>query len=315
MGSRAWIITHYIQTTENASEIDALWKPDFMKYMTGQLEECPTTGRIHFQGAILLQRPMRLPGLKKRLPGSPHLEPSSSIEKIAAYCTKEATRVRGPWTWGELKGQGHRTDIHQCVAAIQKGAKIVDLAKEFPTVILKYPKGLQLLAQNARKRKTGYEKLDVYIFWGATGTGKTRAVWDMVDHKEIYATFDVRTPWFDHYDDEAVVLLDECGPGMMNINMFKRITDGYPMLVPIKGGTAHWNPKIIVCTSNQPLHMWWPQADDKDFEAIMRRAKVYEFPDQKDQGYEALRDSIRRLPTRRSEEEPEKRDRVSTEED
>lgn len=76
-----------------------------------QKEKCPDTGREHFQGFIQLVKPMRYAGIKKLLQcDSAHLEATKGTPQQAwDYCTKEDTRIDGPWTYGERpKGQGNR---------------------------------------------------------------------------------------------------------------------------------------------------------------------------------------------------------------
>lgn len=62
-----------------------------------QLEKCPTTGTLHFQGAAKWDNAMRMSTLTKRFPGI-YLERLGDWSM--AYGTKEDTRVEGPWAIG-----------------------------------------------------------------------------------------------------------------------------------------------------------------------------------------------------------------------
>ena len=68
-----------------------------------QLEQCPSTGRYHYQGRISLQKKKRLQDMKENnmIPGahwtSTNKECSSGVN-FYKYPTKKDTRVRGPWT-------------------------------------------------------------------------------------------------------------------------------------------------------------------------------------------------------------------------
>lgn len=76
-----------------------------------QKEKAPETGREHFQGYLSLTAPMRLSGVKAILKDdTAHLEVCKGTPKQSwDYCTKEDTRIDGPWTYGEApKGQGAR---------------------------------------------------------------------------------------------------------------------------------------------------------------------------------------------------------------
>jgi len=63
-----------------------------------QQEECPTTGKKHFQGRFHLKVKERITGVIKKLPGW-HLSITAK-ENINNnyYVTKEDTRVAGPWS-------------------------------------------------------------------------------------------------------------------------------------------------------------------------------------------------------------------------
>ena len=73
----------------------------------------------------------------------------------------------------------------------------------------------------------------------------------------------------------------------MSIDLFKRITDVYPMTVPIKGGSVSWNCETIVLTSNNPLEWWW-DTSFADLEAVKRRVKVFKYPEDRDEAYRFL---------------------------
>lgn len=106
-------------------------------------------------------------------------------------------------------------------------------------------------------------------------------VHDHVESDDLYNTFCLKTPWFDGYSGHKVALLDECGAGMMNVNILKRILDRYPMDVPVKGGHVRWNPETIVMTSNDPLEEWYPGLSRENLLALKRRMTIFEFPKDK----------------------------------
>lgn len=86
----AWIATAYndeIELLEDASRY-----PSIVKEVHGGREMCPQTGKLHFQGAIILHSQQRLSALKRWLPTA-HLEPAKSKEAIKRYCMKSETAV------------------------------------------------------------------------------------------------------------------------------------------------------------------------------------------------------------------------------
>lgn len=76
-----------------------------------QLEKAPDTGREHYQGFLMLNKPQRFCAVKRILNcESAHVEKAKGTPVQAwEYCCKEDTRVDGPWIYGEKpKGSGHR---------------------------------------------------------------------------------------------------------------------------------------------------------------------------------------------------------------
>lgn len=162
---------------------------------------------------------------------------------------------------------------------VVKGRTMREIATCDPAGFAKFAKGLQVLQQVLHKPQPTERRCA--LFWGRTGTGKTRMVFDSWAPEDIYTVFNITTPWFDGYQQETIGLLDECGPGMMDINILKRLTDRYPMAVPIKGSSAQWNANTIILTSNLPIEEWYPLAKKDDLDALKRRLAIFEFPGDK----------------------------------
>lgn len=92
------------------------WNPQILadpkiKCAAVQREKCPETGREHYQGFLMLASTLRYAAIKKLLQSdSAHLEKTMGTPQQAwDYCTKEETRIDGPWTFGNKPvGQGNR---------------------------------------------------------------------------------------------------------------------------------------------------------------------------------------------------------------
>lgn len=268
-----------------------------LTYIVIQIEMAPTSGQLHVQGAISLSQPTRLMMMKKFLPTA-HWEQARDWNRLVAYCKKEESRVAGPWEWGSPpSGQGSRTDLKLASAMIQSGSTMKTIAQQMPEVIVKYHKGLLYLKSLQEQSK--YKPKKVGLFYGMTGSGKTLTAHEELD--DLYTVFDIKTPWFDGYQGESSVLMDECGIGMMNYNYLKRILDGYRMDVPIKGGSVAWTPDTIILTSNIPLEEWYPFIPKEDLWALERRIRKFEFPKDKQLAVAWLRGTL-------IQEPPAKRD-------
>lgn len=70
--------------------------PEFVKAIHGGRETCPTTGKIHFQGAIQCHQQQRFSAIKNWLPKS-HIENAKNADAVKQYCMKNETAA-GPKT-------------------------------------------------------------------------------------------------------------------------------------------------------------------------------------------------------------------------
>lgn len=111
-----------------------------------QLEQCPTTGRFHFQGCLKLSSPRTLDWVIKFFEKLCHVNCGhcdGSWESNEKYCSKEATRVFGPWEFGDPPAtQGQRTDLDDaCRVALEEGIK--SCASRFPGTYAKFFRGIK----------------------------------------------------------------------------------------------------------------------------------------------------------------------------
>ncbi len=102
-----------------------------------------------------------------------------------------------------------------------------------------------------------------FVYWGHTGTGKTRLAHILTKRRAWVSPSNV---WFDGYEGQEDVIFDDFSSEDMNRGMFLRLFDRYPMTVPVKGGFVNWTPKRAFITSNVEPANWY----DND-PAILRR--------------------------------------------
>ena len=100
------------------------------KYAIYQLER-GDSGTTHYQGYVQFKTHKTLFGLKKINPRCHWEQRNGSHQQAVDYCSKEDTRVEGPWTIGEAPvGRGKRTDLLAIKAKIDGGATIKQLWQE-----------------------------------------------------------------------------------------------------------------------------------------------------------------------------------------
>ena len=90
--------------------------PDWANYIVYQEEKAGGTDRLHLQGYINLKKAQRMSFLKKQLGNTVHLETCrGTATQNKEYCTKEDTRIDGPWEFGVMaeKGSNKRKIMEQ----------------------------------------------------------------------------------------------------------------------------------------------------------------------------------------------------------
>lgn len=251
MGTRArhWLLTinnPSVSGDELLAEIQNI--PDILHWAF-QLEK-GEKGTPHFQCAIGFTIRKRFGVIKSLFPTA-HIESmgkNSTVDKLRAYCTKEDTRIEGPWVSEYETSQGYRTDLDEAADIVEKsGADAV--AAEIPTVFIKYHRGLKALEfalRHPSNDKVERAKEVIYV-WGPPGGGKSRyaRTFDNVECVEYsngyYMYKPCTTALFEEGDTKSIPLGD-----------WLRLLDRYPYDLNVKGGWTNYNPHRVVITSNRP---------------------------------------------------------------
>lgn len=115
------------------------------------------------------------------------------------------------------------------------------------------------------------------MFWGPTGTGKTRVVYKMFP--DVFSLLDETGKWFDGYMGHENALFDDFDGASIGITYLLKLADRYPFRVQIKGGTVNWRPRRLFITSNINPDQWYASANKASIGALFRRIDVLrEFP-------------------------------------
>lgn len=81
-----------------------------------------------------------------------HIEKAKgSPDQCKAYCTKEETRVSGPYEFGEMSKPGRRNDIQEFVDAMPLNDD--EIYDRFPHIVAKYPRFVRELQRRRRRQK------------------------------------------------------------------------------------------------------------------------------------------------------------------
>lgn len=260
--SKSWCFTlnNYNESDEQAlSELGESSQVNYLIYG----REVGESGTPHLQGYLVLPLRKRGQQVKSLLPGNPHLERANgNPSQNKTYCSKDGDFVEFGTCPG---GQGSRNDLDSLRLRIESGASMHEISTEYFTQFVRYGTGIQkfyFLHQKPRNWKT-----EVFVYYGDTGAGKTRAVHEQ--HQGIYVHSGGR--WFDGYDKHEVALFDDFGGSEFKLTYMLKLLDRYECKVEVKGGMRQWVPKKIYITSNKEPMLWYPNAYEEHREALWRR--------------------------------------------
>ena len=148
----------------------------------------------------------------------------------------------------------------------------MSIRDEFPGDYLRmYDKLLRL---RKRDRTIIDGELEHEWWYGPTGTGKSKRVWE--EYPEHYAK--QLNKWWDGYQDEDVVVIEEwCPRNECTASFLKIWADRYPFPAEVKGGNLKKiRPTKIIVTSNYTIDQCFERAEDRG--PIKRRFKQVYFP-------------------------------------
>ena len=243
-----------------------------LKYLAYAKETCPSTGKEHWQGFAYAKTPMKLPGWKKLFPGA-HIEAMrGDFKSNTVYCSKEGQLIEH----GQPPRQGERTDIQELKVQLDAGKRPLEIADEVDGmfgVIARTHRFAESYFQYKRAKTLAHDRTapDVYVRIGPPGTGKTRWMDDTYGVGNWVTAPDNNGQWFDNCDHDVILFDDVEAGAIPTTSQFKRLTDRYPIKVPVKGGFITWKPRVIVFTSNSHPKQWWPELSQFNLEAIERR--------------------------------------------
>lgn len=269
---RNWFFTINNPTDDDKKQLHEL--P--LTWMVYQFEKGNKNGTPHFQGCFCLNAQLRFNALKTLLPRA-RLERTRDIPAAIEYCMKADTHVDGPWTVGRVPkpGQDKRNEMVECYDTIKSGVSFREVADMHPSVALRYAHNVQhLITINTPPRDFITR---VFIFWGDTGTGKTRdALYKFSNVKKVAAVHK-GVMWFDTYDplEHETVVVDDFYGGIRWTELLQ-LCDRHQHLVQVKGNMVQFRAKTIIFTSNTRPESWYPKmVADGRFDAFKRRLEEY----------------------------------------
>jgi len=288
--------TYGYDTSEWPVEWDAPWREYPCQYFIWSLEKETT---LHIQGYIELREPLRYTALKK-WPGleKAHFEPrGGSQQEAIEYCekwkhpnnpvcaAKMHTHIEGPFIIGtpseQLQGKARKINAAAFVGLVRSGATDQELWDTAPSLMLLHGRKTSEIRQAFQVVPPRDSEPFVFLFSGAPKTGKTRLAFALAKllakgPNDIYFVDTARGSglYWDEYNGQTCVILDEMDGARCQVNFFKQMTDRYPFRVhPLGRPSVNFNSPYIFVTSNTTPSHWWPKAMQlkNNADAIMRR--------------------------------------------
>lgn len=245
------------------------YQPPSVAYIGGQLERGADTGYLHWQILVAFDKKVRLAAVKKIFGASVHAELSRS-DAARKYVFKDETAVDGTrFELGEFRLRRNKSTDWERIRELAKSGNLEDVPAD---VYVRSYNNLKRIAVD-HLQPAGIER-EVVVFWGRTGSGKSRRAWDEAG-LQAYPK-DPRSKFWDGYRGQEHVVIDEFRGGI-DIAHLLRWFDRYPVIVEVKGSSVVLNAKKIWITSNLSPDDWYMDCDAETKAALRRRINVTHF--------------------------------------
>ncbi|AUF34964.1 putative replication-associated protein [Idotea virus IWaV278] len=247
-------------------------------------------GGLHLQGYIHTKRVYTFAQFLRIWPVS-HVEAAQGTEaQNYLYCRKNETftgkyrlAMEGS-VWSRdvqrLQAKSRKdAEMQAIVDKIKQGATTADIARNNTAYFIRHCNGIPAAVRHHQPAAPATRPVHVILLKGSTGTGKSYWARQLATYqrKRLYCKQiqqDTDTQWFDGYDGQEILLLDDFGRKQIGYRQLLTYLDIYALKVQIKGDTvdARWN--YVIITTNEEIQEWYP---NEDIAPLRRRiAKIHE---------------------------------------
>lgn len=239
------------------------------RYAVWQFER-GTEGTLHVQGYVEFAERRSLAYCKRFIERAHWEGRKGTREQARAYCRKDDTRERGPFEVGEWRAvaQGERTDLLECKRLLDEGATEADLADACFSSWCRYGRAFREYKRICTKERSWKSKVILQV--GTPRSGKSARALQLFPG----SYWKGRGEWWDDYNGQPVVIIDDFY-GWLSWTDLLRLTDRYPMLVPVKGGFSQFVAQTIVITSNRVPRAWYKPNPNIIMEAFIERVDEF----------------------------------------
>lgn len=292
--ARDWLVTLRKQDCPDAGRLQQIFASLHVVSAVFQLERGEKSGYEHWQAFVRFKNQKRFVTLNRQLSAAglatAHIEPRrGTAAQAVAYCSKEATRIEGPYFYGDSidtsSHQGHRSDLQKLRSMVLDdgmGVEQVLLADEAGTAARYIGYLRELVQARDRQQTADFRHLEVTYVYGRPGVGKSRWAMDMYGD-DAYRVTDYAGHPFDSYSGQKTLLLDEFD-GSMSLSLLLNLLDGYQMELPARYSNRIARYERVIIISNSALSNFYtttvdPTSTPDRLRALYRRISKYCFMD------------------------------------
>lgn len=234
--------------------------------------EVGDSGTSHLQGYASFRRRRTFNDVRDKLGPRCHIERArGTARQNREYCIKGGNFEEGGRINEGAAAGASRDDVARAfVVAIGSGnSGVAEFADSFPGAYMFT--GHNLL-RNALSLRQPCDRPGINVRWiyGSPGVGKSRKAHELLPSAYVK---EPRTKWWNGYLCEEQVIIDDFGPGGIDINHLLRWFDRYKCLVENKGGMLPLLADTFIVTSNfHPRDIFkWGDEVNPQLPALERR--------------------------------------------
>lgn len=224
------------------------------RYGIFQIEKGGNSELIHIQGFIQFSKPFNWSTFCRCFPVADFSDVYSNSIRAREYCSKEDTRVRGPYEIGDFVEERGNSKTKEFLNLINMNAKDEELMEYSPTLYLNNYHKIEKIQDSNRFRPfmKGQRQVEVTYIYGPPGVGKTTFVRESCNEDDLYNVDTYKYGGFDMYKGQNIIVFDEYN-SQIELTLFNKLIDKWAVQLPARYGNKWACYTKIFIISNIPI--------------------------------------------------------------